>query len=123
MKYLSLAAAAMLLSTFLTVGYAKEVNEKEYTNSSHIFLILNQALNDVKEGSADVIGRKTSFEALKLAGFRVTKIVAIDMGEKVYLKLYFADLEGNSPSDAQGRDFSDTFGFESKSELWKSWIK
>lgn len=119
MKYISLAAVAILLSIFLTTSYAKGPGEAEYTNSSDIFLILNRAISDVKTGNAYMTGHKASFEALKLAGFRVSKIVAIDLGTNIYLQIYFSDRDGSPPpSNVQG-----TFGIEYKPDIWKDMVK
>jgi hypothetical protein len=121
MKLATVAPAILAVFIFSTSVFAKGYTE--YTDSSKIFLILNQALKDVKEGKAESGGHEATYEALRLAGFYVNKISVIDMGRNIHLRLDIVDGRGGMLRDWQGSPMSDTLFFQAPSANWKKWLQ
>lgn len=122
MRKLKLLQVLMVLIISTTVG-AKE-NIKVYTDSSDIFLVLAQAMEDVEGGEAKRFGESFAWNAMIHSGFSIKKIEAIDMGDKVQLLLSIAD--GNGTPIKTGKDGDPTslrFSFEGPKSLWKNLIQ
>jgi hypothetical protein len=105
-----------LVFNFSTPVFAK--GPIEYTESSKIFLILNRALKDAKDGKAEFGGGSVTYEALKLSGFRVSKVIVVDMGDKVHLQLEVQDAQGKPLKDWKDKTIPSIFFLQAPANLW-----
>ena len=67
-------------------------------------------------------GYATTYDALKLAGFRVSKITIVKTGERIHLDLSVTDLTGKTLQGFDGKPIHSTFYMEAPSILWGNMV-